>query len=154
MTHLTDQDVLHLLAGGDAPDALAELVGRYGGLVYSAALRQVRDKHLAEDVTQAVFIVLVRKARSIRPDAVLAAWFFTVTRHACQNALRVERRRRYHETKKAALMHEQYLPADIEEGPHPLLIEAIAKLQQSDRSAVVLRYFQNRSHREIAEAAL
>jgi RNA polymerase sigma factor (sigma-70 family) len=153
MNQMTDQDVLQRLAGGDARDALAELVGRYGGLVYSAALRQVRDRHLAEDVTQAVFIVLVRKAHTIRPDAVLAAWFFTVTRHACQNAMRIERRRRYHETKKAAMTQDQYLSADVvEEGPHPLLIEAIAKLHQSDRSAVVLRYFQNRSHREIAQA--
>src|SRR5438034_11714051 len=71
-TDMTDADALHQYAHNGSAQAFRELVTRYTGLAYAAARRQLRgDAHLAEDVTQAVFIVLARRAGSIRDPAVL-----------------------------------------------------------------------------------
>src|SRR3954462_1203229 len=79
--------------------ALAELVRRHADLVYSAALRQTggRNRALAEDVTQEVFVLLATKAASIRDGEALAGWLLITTRFAALNALRSESRRRRHE---------------------------------------------------------
>src|SRR5687768_3820476 len=77
--------------------AFGALVRRHLDLVYSAAARRVGDRHLAEDVTQAVFVVLAKKANSVRRStAPLAAWLLTTVRYAAANALKTERRRRRH----------------------------------------------------------
>src|SRR5438552_1837618 len=82
-------------------DAFRALVDRYGKAVYAQCVRELRDPHLAEDVTQAVFIVLARKAAALPTNVVLPAWLFKVTHFACANARRGERRRRHHEQEAA-----------------------------------------------------
>src|SRR5438874_1543419 len=77
--------------------AFAALVRRHVNLVYSAATRRLGDRHLAEDVTQAVFMILAKKARSVRRDVPLSAWLLTTVRYAANNALKMEARRRKHE---------------------------------------------------------
>src|SRR4051794_19596300 len=78
--------------------AFARLVERHIHLVYAAAWRQVGgDAHLAEDVTQGVFVVLARRAGSVRSGAVLPAWLLSVTRHTAANARTTAARRRHHE---------------------------------------------------------
>src|SRR5690348_13313136 len=77
--------------------AFAEVVRQNIDLVYGAALRQVRSAHLADDVTQAVFIILSKKARTITNPAALPAWLIRTTHYAACNALRYEKRRRFHE---------------------------------------------------------
>src|SRR3954452_14403202 len=117
MGDVADDDwaLLRAYAGGGAGDAFARLVSRSAGLVYSAALRQVRDPHLAEDVTHAVFILLAQKARKLvaapaasRPR--LAGWLYNAARYASRNALKVQRRRAHHEREAA-------VPADAP-SPH------------------------------------
>src|SRR5689334_13322184 len=155
----TDDDALlrEFVATRD-PAAFEVLTRRHAGMVYAAALRQLRDAHLAEDVTQAVFIVLARQARAVRSGAVLPAWLFSVTRHACNNARRVLARRRYHEMRKAAMTEDHYTPAttggddaDDAAATSPLMDDAIARLSAAERTAVVLRYFAGRTHRQIAD---
>jgi len=70
-----------------SPEALAVLVGRYSDLVYSTARRLVRDRHLAEDVTQSAFIILVKKADRLDPRT-LAGWLVNTTRLAANEMLR------------------------------------------------------------------
>src|SRR5581483_7041113 len=77
--------------------AFQTVADRYIDLIYSAALRQVRDPHVADDVTQAVLIVMMNKAATLPPRTVLAAWLLTVTRYACLDVMKMEARRRRHE---------------------------------------------------------
>src|SRR6185312_10820547 len=80
-----------------SPQAFARLVDRYINVVHSAATRQVRDAATAQDVTQAVFLVLAQKAGNVRPEQPLAAWLLQVTRYAASNARRKNDRRNHHE---------------------------------------------------------
>src|SRR3954462_3506147 len=103
MTDLPDVELLKCFRESRSRDALDVIVRRYIGLVHAAAIRQTRDPHLAADITQAVFIVLVRRADSLRADTVLPNWLFTVTRHAVANARRVSARRSFHEQQRAMM---------------------------------------------------
>ncbi|HMB96291.1 MAG TPA: sigma-70 family RNA polymerase sigma factor [Tepidisphaeraceae bacterium] len=130
--------------------AFAKLVAQHVDIVYSAALRQVRDKHLAEEVTQIVFIVLARKAKSIRPGTILSAWLYKTARYTALNLLRTETRRRSYE-RKAAEMNSEFQRVDsCWSRLSPMLDEGIARLSESDRAAIILRYFQQHSMAETA----
>jgi RNA polymerase sigma factor (sigma-70 family) len=123
------------------------------------ARRRVRDPHLAEDVAQAAFIVLARKAQSLRAAraTALPAWLFHVTRLAASRALRDEARRRRRET-EAALRLEQQRGATDESAEmpwqevEPYLDESVASLRASDREAVLLRFYQRKTFGEVADA--
>src|SRR5215217_4789673 len=97
MTTFSDRELILRYVRRQDHEAFAELVRRYIALVHSAALRQTREPGLADDVTQAVMIVLARRAREISSDVVLASWLFTVTHHIAQNALKSRARRTAHE---------------------------------------------------------
>jgi len=125
--------------------AFARVVSEHVDMVYSACLRQVGDKHLAEEVTQAVFVILARKAAALGDHIVLGAWLHKTARYAALNALKIERRRRIHERKAAEMAMElrNHAPGWI--GLEPVLDEGIARLPENDRAAIMLRFFQKRS---------
>src|SRR5690349_9731896 len=93
----SDRELLSRYLAHADEAAFREIVGRYIGLVYSAARRQVGDAHLAEDVTQMVFTRLAGKARELREDSVLAGWLYADTRLTSLQLLRQERRRQKRE---------------------------------------------------------
>src|ERR1017187_3003619 len=80
MQEMDDKVLLREYAASNSEAAFETLVSRHVRLVYSAAWRQMRDPHLAEEVTQAVFILLARKAGRISGEAVLAGWLIKTTR--------------------------------------------------------------------------
>jgi RNA polymerase sigma factor (sigma-70 family) len=109
----------------------------------------VCDPHLAEDVTQGVFLALARQAGGLRDRAVLAGWLHRTTQHLAANTVRSEVRRRARE-QEATMMNELSEPDLVWHQIAPLLDAALCELNESDRDAVLLRYFERRSAREMA----
>src|SRR5580704_16309435 len=96
-----DMALLREYTGHGSEPAFAALVSRHVNLVYSVALRQVRDAHLAEDVTQATFVILARKAPTLTDKTILSAWLCRTARHVAANALTIQRRRAQREEEAA-----------------------------------------------------
>jgi RNA polymerase sigma factor (sigma-70 family) len=147
----TDQDLLRQFVRERSQDAFTSLVNRHLNLVHSAALRQVRSPQLAEEVCQSVFTRLACKAAELAPDIVLTAWLYSVTRHAAIDVVRQESRRQTREQLAVDLNHMSPSTQDWTE-VEPLLDEAMDSLGQDDRTAILLRYFENKSLHEVGQA--
>lgn len=151
-----DAELLRRYAEENSEAAFAELVRRHLGLVYHAALRQCGgDAHRAEDVAQAVFTDLARKAGKLAGRPVLAGWLHTSTRYAAAQAVRTEVRRQVRE-REAQTMNEILTEGDagrdaaVEwERMRPVIDEALHGLGERDREAVLLRFFEGRAFAEI-----
>ena len=146
---MDDAQLLREYVERQSEQAFAELVGRHVNLVYSTVLRMVRDASLAEDVTQAVFIQLARKAPSIRSGNALPGWLYRVTHGQAVNAMRAERTRRQHETEAVNMAQSDQPSTAAWESIAPHLEEAMNALTERDQNAVLQRFFQGRSWREV-----
>jgi len=145
----SDLELLQNYADRNSEEAFAELVRRHVNLVYSAALRQVRSPQLAEEVAQSVFTDLARNAGKLKPDTVLTAWLYQVTRRTAVDVVRKESRRQLRE-QIATEMNAMTPPPRLTH-VEPFLDEAMHTLDETDRAAVLLRYFENKSLREAAK---
>ena len=153
MTAASDAELLRLYARQSSQEAFSILVGRHLGLVHAAALRQVRSADLARDVAQAVFIQLARDARKIRPDSVLAAWLHTAARRRALDLTRGEaRRRRREEIACADALDPAGRPGPADSEILARLDEALLRLPASDRETLLLRFFSDKSLREVGQA--
>ena len=148
-----DLDLLRRFARDHAQDAFAELVQRHLNLVHSAALRQVRSPQLAEEVAQSVFCDLARNANKLcaaGDPPVLTAWLYQVTRYTAVDVVRKESRRQLRE-QIAVEMNAMNADAASWNQIEPLLDEAMLELDVADRDAVLLRFFENKSLREVGQ---
>ncbi len=137
--------------GSDA--AFRELVTRYVDLVYSTALRSVGgDAHRAEDVAQMVFVNLARVARTLPPDVKLGGWLHRDTCFTAATLMRGERRRQARERQAAEMNALQSHPETDYSLLAPVLDEAINELDETDRSAILLRFFEQNNFRSVGEA--
>jgi RNA polymerase sigma factor (sigma-70 family) len=154
-----DFELLRQFAKTNSQDAFAELARRHVNLVYSAALRQVHnDAHLAHDVAQTVFTDLARKAGSLSRRKNLTGWLYTSAHFAAAKIVRTENRRRDREEK---FMREPTNESGtgfqpVSSAPEtdwnkirPTLDDAMHELRESDREAILLRYFENRQFAEV-----
>jgi RNA polymerase sigma factor (sigma-70 family) len=149
----TDAELLHQFAVTHSEAAFAELVQRHVNLVYSAALRQVNgDAHLAQDVAQTVFTDLARKAGSFADRKNLTGWLYTSAHFAAAKLVRGESRRREREqqfmrepTNESGIDFQpvQSAPSAEWEKLRPMLDAAMHALKETDREAILLRYFEN-----------
>ena len=157
MSEMTNDDLILLreYARRNSEAAFAALVARHVNLVYSVALRQVRDPHLAGEITQAVFIILARKADSLGDKTILPGWLCRTARYASANALTIQRRRQRREQEahmQSILNEATNEPAETWNQIAPLLDGAMEQLGQKDHDAVVLRFFEGRNFKEVGAA--
>lgn len=152
-----DLMLLKQFADENSESAFAEIVSRHINLVYSVAWRQVRDAHLAEEVVQAVFIILSRKAKSFDHRTILSGWLCRTARYASANALTMQRRRQLREQEAFMqnTLNENATDPELQETWSriaPLLDTALEKLAGKDHDALVLRFFENKSFAEVGAA--
>lgn len=148
---MSDEDLFDRYRRDGSEAAFTELVARHVNLVYSVARRQVRSTQLAEEVAQSVFIDLARHARKIESGTPLVAWLHLVSRRTAIDVVRREARRHTREHQAAELAVMNPTPsvwAEVE----PLLDEAVESLPAADRTAILLRYFESKTLREIGES--
>jgi RNA polymerase sigma factor (sigma-70 family) len=152
MLEQDDNQLLQEFARHSSEAAFATLARRHVNLVYSAALRFTRNPNHAEEISQAVFIILARKAGSLRPGTVISGWLYQTARLAAANFMKGEIRRQRRE--QEAYMQSVLNEPDAQAWEHigPQLEEAMGKLGETDRTAVVLRYFENKSAAQVAIA--
>jgi RNA polymerase sigma factor (sigma-70 family) len=150
-----DAELLRRYVRDRSEAAFAELVNRRVDLVYAVALRQVGgDEHLAEDVTQRVFADLARKAKELSSRVVLSGWLYRSAQFAAADVVRSERRRREREN-ESYTMHETLPNADVNvewKKLRPVLDEVLGELDEEDRDAVALRFFEERSFADVGHA--
>jgi uncharacterized protein (TIGR03435 family) len=152
MTDLTDMDLLRDYAASGVELAFSELVRRHINLVYSVALRFTRDAEDAQDATQAVFIILARKAAHLGPNTILPGWLYETTRFTAMKLLRAK-------TRQIAREQEAYMQSTLTEPTadtawrqlEPILEEGMSRLPERDRTLLALRFFEGKSGAESAE---
>ena len=144
---MDESRLLQEYASSRSDDAFKAIVDQYVGLVYSACVRQLRDRHLAEDAAQAVFILLSQKAGALSQTH-LAGWLLTTSRFACSNIRRSQTRRQRRE--QVAAMNTNIATETPSADLLDLLDEGLCHLKTVDREALVLRYLKERPLSEIA----
>ena len=151
---MTDsQQLLAEYARNGSDAAFRELVTRYVDLVYSTALRLVEgDTHRAEDVAQTVFVDLARLARTLSHEVMPGGWLHRHTCFVAANTLRGERRRQFRERQAVEMnVLQTNSGADFSQVA-PLLDEAINELGETDRTAILLRFFEQHDFRSVGQA--
>ncbi len=149
---MQDHLLLRRFAERGSQAAFAEIVGRYLRLVHSTCLREVGDRQMAEDVTQGVFLILAQKAPSLGRHVPLAGWLFRTAQLASKSTLRQEQRRRRREHAAVENTDGDAWPGAGPASHEDTLNAALAALKPGEREAVLLRFFEDMSYKEVGEA--
>ena len=152
MQELDDSALLREYVERDSEEAFAALVTRHVNKVYSVALRLTGNPHSAEEITQAVFVILARKSRQLGKRVILSGWLYQTARLTAVTFIRggIRRARREQEACMQTALNENESDAWMQIAP--LLDAAMAGLNEADRHAVVLRFFDGKSLREVGAA--
>jgi RNA polymerase sigma factor (sigma-70 family) len=149
---MTDSELLRQFVRENSQDAFSQLVNRHKNWLYSVCVRRLGDPAMAEDAVQTVFQVLSRKASQLVDIPTLSPWLHQAAKYAA-HSLRRSQLRRTHYEREAAAMNATEIP-----GPHDLhwnqiepdLEPALDKLAERDRQAILMRFYEQQSHSEIA----
>jgi len=151
MTDRNDMDLMRAYAAHNSEPSFAELVRRHINLVYSVALRWTGNSADAQDVTQAVFIILAKKSAGLCQRAILTGWLYETTRLTARQFLRTRSRRQVHE-------QEAYMQSTLNDpgtdgvrrqlAPH--LEAGMSRLAERDRTLLALRFYENKTGAEAA----
>ncbi len=152
MQELDDSALLREYVERDSEEAFAALVTRHVNKVYSVALRLTGNPHSAEEITQAVFVILARKSRQLGKRVILSGWLYQTARLTAVTFIRggIRRARREQEACMQTALNENESNTWMQIAP--LLDAAMAVLNEADRHAVVLRFFDGKSLREVGAA--
>ncbi len=149
---MADMELVRAFAGQHSEAAFTELVRRHLNLVYAIARRCTASESDAQDVAQAVFVILARKAAGLRPRTVLTGWLYETTRHTSASWQRTNRRRQRREQeayRQSTLIEPGNTAADWHRlCPH--LETAMDQLAEADRTLLALRYYENKNGPETA----
>jgi len=156
---LDDEELMQRLAYRDLV-AFRALYDRYGNLVYSAALRVVRDAQIAEDMVQEIFLRIWRKPESyVAQRGRFVTWLTSVTRNRAVDEVRSRGRRFRHETASPE-EQERELPASEQDDPaltaelsdqRRLILAALQQIPAEQREIIELAYFGGLTQQEIAD---
>ena len=152
MQELDDNVLLREYVEHDSEEAFAALITRHVNKVYSVALRLTGNPHSAEEITQAVFVILARKSQHLGKRVILSGWLYQTARLTAVTFIRggIRRARREQEACMQTALNENESDAWMQIAP--LLDAAMAGLNETDRHAVVLRFFDGKSLREVGAA--
>lgn len=154
----TDHQLLRAYVETRDDSAFAELVHRHAGIVYASALRQTCDPNKAEDVVQAVFLLLSRKASSLSESVPLGAWLFRAAAFAAKDLMKAERRRVQRDQIAYSMNPIDKTPPqgegddDLWQRISPVLDECLSRMPELDRRAILLRFFEEKSLAEVGHA--
>lgn len=144
---MDERQLVMELTGSNRATALAECIRRYGPMVKRTAWRITADEHLAEDVCQAAFLVLMRKAGSLKEANLLGAWLYRVAVLAARKVVEGNVRRQNREQEAGMLAQAKQEPiAKLPTG----IDKAIDGLPEIYRRVIVAHYLEGRSHAEVA----
>ncbi len=156
---VSDEELMQRLFTCDR-DAFEKIYDRYGDLVYSTALRVLRDPHLAQDISQEIFIRLWRKPESyVVERGRFLTWLISVTRNRAVDEVRARGRRQRHETASPE-EQERELPADTANDPalnaqlaeqRRIVRAALAEIPPEQRQVIELAFFGGFTQQEIAD---
>jgi len=152
---MTDAELIDRYTASQDEAAFAEIVSRHSGMVYRVCCRILGDPHESEDASQAVFIVLMRKAGSLRRKQDLSAWLYGVAVHVALQALR-KRTRRSRMEEEYTMLRETGRKGKTETDAERILVHLdreLRKLSAVQRQAVILRYLEGKSQKEAAGIA-
>lgn len=154
MKHLSDQELMRIVQGGDLSPA-SEIYDRYSGRIYNFALRFLKNAEAAEDATQEVFVKMIRHANQFQGDAKLSTWLFSITANWCRDYLR-KADNKSKESDDVLVT----LPAPADQSPERTLEQredeqrvqrALLALTPEQREAILLSRYQGLSYAEIAQ---
>ncbi|HEY2091674.1 MAG TPA: RNA polymerase sigma factor [Thermoanaerobaculia bacterium] len=154
MKHLSDQELMRIVQGGDLSPA-SEIYDRYSGRIYNFALRFLKNSEAAEDATQEVFVKMIRHANQFQGDAKLSTWLFSITANWCRDFLR-KADNKSKESDDVLVT----LPAPADQSPDRNLEQrenevriqrALKALTPEQREAILLSRYQGLSYAEIAQ---
>jgi len=157
---LTDSTLLHAYATTRSEESFGTFVRRHLDFVYATALRRIGgDTHHAEEIAQTVFTRVAQKSAALSRHPAINAWLHTATRYAAADFVRREQRRRARELAVHSLDPDMHAPAPDPHTPatadwekfRPELDTALDQLRETDRTAILLRFFENHTFPAIAE---
>ncbi len=153
MTMMTMGDADNILltayAANESEAAFRAIVERHVDLVFATAFRLTGDRGMAEEISQNVFFALARKAPRLTGYDTLAGWLHRTTVLESRAKVRAELRRRRRETAAADISFQDREGSSPLAGLIPLLDEGLMGMRENDRTALILRFFEERSYREV-----
>lgn len=141
---MNDAELLARYVEEQSEHAFADLVARHIDLVYATVLRQIGDPHAAQDVTQGVFCLLLKKADGLKRTANLAGWLHRAACWKSSEHLRAQRRRRFHEhasTLQNTLVTTSAPAVDPWSEIAPVLDSTLDQLDEADRELILMRFY-------------